>query len=216
MDAESLHNYEIGYLGNFANNALQVDIKLFREIYRDLLDRRDASQPLNAAEYNLGGIPEPIKFIGNSSELNNEGAEIEIDYRPNQQWLLRAHYSWQNLEGYRLRAADDAFPDINTPTKMNSELPDQSGGLLVMWSPLPHWETSLHYTYIAATDYFDGDDIDDQDRLDARIARNFNFGEHQLTLALIGQNVVKHNPSYEYFDSNIFDTRYYLRASLQF
>jgi iron complex outermembrane receptor protein len=216
MDAESLHNYELGYLGNFADKALQIDVKLFREIYRDLLDRRDASQPQNAAEYNLGGVPDPVNLIGNSSELDNEGVEIEIDYRPDNQWLLRGHYSWQNLEGYRLRAADDDFPDINTPVKMNSELPDQSGSLLVMWSPVPEWETSLHYTYIAATDYFDGNLIDDQDRLDARIARNINLGKQQLTLALIGQNIVKHNPSYEYFDSNLFDTRFYLRTSLEF
>ena len=57
-------------------------------------------------------------------------------------------------------------------------------------------------------------DLESYDRVDVRVARSFYIGKSGAKLELIGQNLG--GDYHEFNQNNVFETRIFVRASLQF
>jgi iron complex outermembrane receptor protein len=105
VDPEMIDSFEFGYNGLFWNNALTLDIKLFRNEYDDLIDTED----MNVIDgITLNGIPLPnnppltrnpiaVKFLDNHHHAEVNGYEIEFNYRPSRQNLIHLGYSYNHI-----------------------------------------------------------------------------------------------------------------------
>ncbi len=83
LDPEKIRSKEIGYYGDFQKYALQLDIKLFKDKLKELVSHTincDSSTP------------------SNKNYLELQGAEIEVNYRPNHTWLVRVNYAYLDSE----------------------------------------------------------------------------------------------------------------------
>ncbi|MBD2857604.1 TonB-dependent receptor [Spongiibacter sp. KMU-158] len=83
LKAEEIRSQELGYYGNFQQYGLQVDVKIYKDRLKKLISDTltcDRGSPFN------------------SNYLDLQGAEIEVDYRPNPQWMFRANYAYVDSE----------------------------------------------------------------------------------------------------------------------
>ena len=77
------------------------------------------------------------------------------------------------------------------------------------------WEASLGYYYLDEMAWvFWGGDRESYGRVDMRIAKSFEFSGSRLKLELIGQNLG--GDYHEFSQTNVFETRTFVRATLQF
>lgn len=79
LQAENILSREIGYTGNFPQQGLTVDAKLFDDNLSNLISQRIQ---LNASGYS------------NQSEAHLRGAEFQVDYQPSDRWTVHAGYSY--------------------------------------------------------------------------------------------------------------------------
>jgi len=103
LEAEKVDSFELGYHGLFINNALSLDIKLFRNEYDQLIDTRDIDTPLYIS---LDGKPlapftidagNKIKSFDNLYYANINGYEFELNYRPNKNNLVHIGYAYNHV-----------------------------------------------------------------------------------------------------------------------
>jgi iron complex outermembrane receptor protein len=221
QSAEKLIVNEAGYLGIFFNNALQVDVRLFKEDYRDIMDEFKYK---NSTTFKPNNTGRTIAY-SNVASLINHGAEFTITYKNASGFLLAVQSMWQNPEGERKRKAYEK--EVNY---LDTSLPEYTGGFLIGYTPWQDWEVSAHYTYQSQVGcirelescsvhtqkgWLRGNFTEEYDRTDIRLARNFQIGNSSGTLALIGQNVFDSSIT-EFHSFNNFESRYYLSLSLNF
>ncbi|OUR82940.1 outer membrane receptor protein [Cycloclasticus sp. 46_120_T64] len=103
LEAEKVDSFELGYHGLFINNALSLDLKLFRNEYDQLIDTRDIDTPLSIS---LDGKPlapftidagNKIKLFDNLYYANINGYEFELNYRPNKNNLVHIGYAYNHV-----------------------------------------------------------------------------------------------------------------------
>ena len=194
---EALEAYEIGYVGNFADNKVTVTVALYRNELTDGIDFftadfYDAANPPPGWSIFVPTPFGPVPFVPddtfpslftyrNIGEQINEGLEFSFDYRPNNAWRLGFNYSYQeDPEAIGIDAAE-----INTPpeNRFNASL-GYSG---------PRFYADLNVNYV--------DEARWTDVLDARFhgvtedytMTNLSLGvrlkNDQVTLSVIGVNI---------------------------
>lgn len=103
LETEKVDSFELGYHGLFINNALSLDLKLFRNEYDQLIGTRDIDTPLYIS---LDGKPlapftidagNEIKVFDNLYYANINGYEFELNYRPNQNNLIHIGYAYNHV-----------------------------------------------------------------------------------------------------------------------
>ncbi len=103
LEAEKVDSFEFGYHGLFINNALSLDLKLFRNEYDQLIGTRDIDTPLYIS---LDGNPlapftidagNDIKTFDNLYYANINGYEFELNYRPNKNNLVHIGYAYNHV-----------------------------------------------------------------------------------------------------------------------
>lgn len=97
----------------------------------------------------------------------------------------------------------------------NDATPRHTASLLLSRDFERGWQASLGYYYLdeMAWVLWNGD-VKSYDRLDMRIAKTVNFGSSDLKVELIGQNLG--GDYHEFSQNNEFETRTFVRATLQF
>ncbi len=201
MVKESITNYEIGYLGQFFDAGLSLDIKFFHERLDNIID-----------ESRLDEVPGDIDgtaiLRSNSLNVTSRGYEVGLDYRPISQLLIAGQFSHIKLDGENLRYSPPAeYRDLQ------GKLPEYSMNLLVSYT-FP-WQIELGANYFKQDDvaWLNGDDIEGFERLDLRLAKSFTVGNTSGLIELLVQNALGED-YLEYHDFNNFERRTYLRFSL--
>lgn len=100
LDPETVDSFEMGYHGLFFDNALTLDIKLFRNEYDKLLDSTDQDAD---ATLTLPGLPQStidlgneVKTFSNLHHANVNGYEVEVNYRPDKKNLIHIGYAYNH------------------------------------------------------------------------------------------------------------------------
>lgn len=190
-----VHEYQLGYLGEFFSGKLSFDIRLFRTETDDAIGEYiDVFPDLNSS----------IAVVSNVAEWVTKGVDTQIQMRPNDKTLLSLQYAYSDYAGSRFKRADPVeFRELDR------EIPRHNANLLVSKSFDKGWETSFVWYYLSDVAWRQGDLIKAHDRLDFRLAKSFKVGNNNAKAELIVHNLLNDYPEFE--DYNIFDTRVFLR-----
>jgi iron complex outermembrane receptor protein len=227
-DPEEVTSYELGYVGYWPQQALTLDVKLYREEVDDIIgvvkDRRDT-------EFDPFDLISPFGFshfvtTADVGALDINGIELALTYRPGPATFLTLHYAYADPSGVfvsentldvGLVGACPQFPDAEGFTEKCKDfrdyVPTHTYGLLAGYAFDSGWEASLGVYGVSPMTWLgDGDALPGYTRVDGRIARNFKLGESKGDIALVMQNL---GGDYEEFrEDNVFETRAYVQLSL--
>lgn len=204
LDPERLRSYEIGYIGDWLGGKVSTDIKVFREEFEDEVEFvLDPFYPEVATIFNPGTI---LDVNGGSTDIT--GVETGIKWELSQETRLWLSYAFSEVDQHCQTLAFRCFHE-------NDATPKHTGSLLVSHDFNRYWQASIGYYYLDEMAWtLWGGDTESYDRIDMRIARTFNLGSSDLKLELIGQNL---GSDYKEFNQrNVFETRTFVRATVQF
>ncbi len=215
VDAESITAYELGYLGRWPDTGASLDLKLYREIIRDEIDEiQDTSypDPLSALDdgSTAGFDGARGAWIGfNGSRINIDGFEAQLKYQPTASTLASLQYAYADVDEFRDSRS------VKTQVYNLDGTPQHTASLLLSQRFPRGFEASVLASYVDEMAWYgDGDDMDEHTRVDLRLAKRFKGERHSGAIEILVHNI---GEEFEVFDRDyIFDTRYYLRASLQF
>lgn len=204
LEHEKLLSYEIGYVGYWENAGVSVEVKAYREEFKNEVEYVfDPFYPEAVSILNPGAI---LDVDGGATDIT--GIETGIKWQLGGQSLLWLSYSFsevdQHCQGMSFRCAHK-----------NDATPRHTASLLMSHDFGRGWEASLGYYYLddMAWILWNGD-VESYDRVDMRIAKTFGVGSSSLKMELIGQNLG--GDYHEFSQNNEFETRTFVRATLQF
>lgn len=208
IDPEIVTSFEVGYHGIFLNNHLTLDVKLFRNEYKNIISSEDIDVP---GGITLNGVPfaeTEINFLSNLYYVDVNGYEIEINYRPNKQNLIHAGYAYNHTNSDEEDGSDHgAFVE---------SVPEDSFNLLVAHTfDNKAWVSAAFY-YTAGMEFLiSGNPLGPMRRLDLNTGKSFNIAPGQnidinLTLQL-GLDTNK-----DFLNEFTFDNRAFIQATYTF
>jgi iron complex outermembrane receptor protein len=207
LQPEKMLAWELGWLGSWFDRRLSFDMKVFREEIRQEI----IAMPGLAPE----PFPDGALILGNGAGVNITGLEGQLQYRPSSRDLASLQFS--------LADTDDRFDPAATGRASEAgRTPKLTLSLLLAHRFENDVQMSLGYYHIDAMRWQGGGEVTlgkpplpAYDRIDLRLAKRFRWSAQDILLELIAQNLG--NDDYAEFRSdNRFDTRYFLRASVQF
>ncbi|MEN8175158.1 MAG: TonB-dependent receptor [Pseudomonadota bacterium] len=208
IDPEEILAYELGYLGDWPDLGLSLELKAFREEIRT--EQRGIFDPdADVEEFAENGALVP--FVGGGVDIT--GIEGQIAYRFRPETFAKLQFSFADAE-------DRHNPPTSGLASREVDTPDTTVSLLFshLFDNGIQFSTAWYHIDEMA---WGGDGVpgrnlvDAYDRFDVRLARDFRWGGSRARLELIGQNLGQ-DAYQEGRPENMFDTAYYLRASVQF
>jgi len=196
---EYIESFELGYLGNFQEQGLTLDMKLFHEEVKDMI----------AEVKDLGTADQFSTYLNNGS-FNINGFEIGLRWDPSPRSMLHIGYSSINTYGIRINK-------IN-PVEYRHLLgwaPDLTLSILASHQFTNGIKLSSAYYYMDDFTWAgDGDYVDINRRWDIKISKQFELERADGEISLIFQNIGPDNNFQDYREENVWTDRIFLEASL--
>ena len=176
LDPETVDSIEFGYHGLFIDNALTLDIKLFRNEYDKLIDTTSQNTPASLTLFGapLGNVNLGLDLhtIDNLFYANVNGYEIEINYRPDKNNMIHIGYAYNHtnvghvsnnsLKNLLFSVPTDVFNILASHTFKNK-----------IWS-------SVAFYYTGSMEYLNsGNPQGPMRRLDFNAGKTVNLSPHQ-------------------------------------
>lgn len=201
VEPELLSSSELGYSGFFLNQTLNVDVRLYRERMSDLIGERRESYPDFDGQLNIRDN------IG-SAEVT--GIEWQVQYRPDNHWLVHANYSYTDLQqDYLYRSSPEI--EIRDFSRLN---PHHLGGLLISYLTEDNLSFSTMVNHQSRIHHFSGVDDEGYTRVDFKLAKKWRAKQRDAELSLTVQNIGSDYREFYFF--NQFKTRYVLGLQIGF
>lgn len=213
---EELKSYEIGYAGYFMGRALSIDVRLYYEQMLDIIDERREEYPdeLLCIYFCDQGYQSQINIRDNTDTMDVRGIEIQTIYKPNDRFLLRAYYSYSDIDGITCYTSPE---NAGEPCQEYRDLDEYSlkdtMGLMTSYQLEGGLRLSSTVNYSSALQHFRGEPMEKFIRVDLKAAKSWDINQSSVDVSLTVQNV---DGSYaEFYEHNLFETRYILgiRAS---
>lgn len=188
LNPEIILSHELGYIGNFTEQHLLIDIKLFRDITKHLISTERVPYPRD----NVRDRKTRLFINGDNATLS--GIETQIKYQPWDSTQIILNYAYADMDS------------ADTREKYTKTAPFNSTSLLAMYAFSNGLKTSATYYYTDPVYYLGTDESQAAGalrRLDVRLAYQYRTAE----IAFVAQNVLKDHQ--EYVQKNVFDTRWY-------
>ena len=115
LTAEKIRSFELGYFGHFANNGLQIDVKLFRDRLTDLIQ---------------GNTNINLFSLSNAGKITFSGLEAQLDYK------ISNHLRWWN--SYAYMDIDDTTLQVHLKSAIT-----HSGSTALFYTPWNDWNISI-------------------------------------------------------------------------
>jgi iron complex outermembrane receptor protein len=193
---EELKSYEIGYAGYFMDRTLSLDMRLFYEQLRDVIsERRDVYPDLDNF----------VNIRDNTDTLDVRGVEFQTVYKPSDRYLLRAHYSYSDIDGESLytSAPEVEIKDLDVRGLKSTF------GLLTSYQLDSGISLSSMVSYNSAKSYFyEGRKLDSYTRIDLKAVKSWQIDRSTVDVSFTVQN--SGDAYQEFYDFNLFETRYIL------
>lgn len=226
LDPQSVNSLELGYFGNYFNGSLTLDLKLFKERYRDMI-----------VSYRDFDYPDPDRGLADTTVLDNfnllvhrgaqsylnagkadiYGIELNAQYKPTHRDLLYLGYSYMHTKGKEIKRIKEGA--ISYHTDINTHVPSHTFSVLGSHLFDNGIQISAVYYFTDAMTWSgEGDPIPSYSRLDTRIAKHFKFLNKEAELSLLVQGINRDN--YDFFKgsryTNIQERSAFLKISMQF
>ena len=204
---EKVTAYEVGYMEQWRDLGLSLDVRLFHE----RLD--DSGVGLES--------PGPAIWRDAGGGWNTKGVDVQLDYRPTPATRLTGAYSWAKSDG-KLATEADSDGDISRYESLDDATPLNTLSLLLSHRLNPQWSGSLALYHMDEVRWRgEGSEVDGYTRLDLKLAREFAMKGSQAEVALIVHNLTGEDynefrvPSTYGREGNVFDRRAYVQLSIQ-
>ena len=197
---EELKSYELGYAGYFMDRALSLDMRLYFEQILDIIgERRD-------------GYPDLDNFVNirdNNTTMDVRGIEIQTVYKPSDRFLLRAYYSYSDIDGITCYTSPESAGE---PCQEYRDLDKYSlkdtFGLMASYKLAGGVRLSSTVNYSSKLQHYRGEFMDKFTRVDLKAAKSWDINRSTVDLSFTVQNA---GDSYaEFYQHNLFETRYIL------
>ncbi len=204
VDPEALVSQELGYLGQWPELGLGLDVRIFNEKISDLIDA-ECTSPLPRSCNGIFPVnPRRFRNIGSSGQ---KGVEGQFKWQPSALTDVIFNY-----------AAMDIDSGIND--KLYS--PSQQYGLHVMHEFSGGLDLTLSHYWVPAFKPIGQGDLPGYKRLDARLAKRFKLDGLNGQIALVWKNLTR--DYIEFSDDklpngtpyNLFDGRFDVQFRLEF
>lgn len=200
LDAEVMKSYELGYLGQWADRNLTVDVRVFRDRMHDLITE------VSAPAADTDGEATDFR---NEGQADVTGAEAQLDYRwtPATRFVLNYARMRADVSGVSAQA------EFSEEERERS-VPAYSASLFALHRFSRRWEGSAVYHRVADMEWLGvGGPVDGYDRLDVRLARAVKIGRAAGQVALVIQNVG--GDTTPFHPENVFDRRAFVTLTLR-
>lgn len=192
---ERVRHVELGYVAQFRELGVGLDVRVFHERFQRYLDSRscifgepgcvppDAYDPF---PHDPKRPPKQFRFV-NSAALTRHGAEFSVDWRRPGWGRVVASQAFIDIDADA--AASDRDFDRSAPTTITS---------LLLVKELPErWQASLGY-YRHSEMYWlnQGDRVPITNRVDLRLARRFGAPSADNEVAIVAQSVNGRYPEF--------------------
>ncbi len=213
MDPERIDAYEIGYLGIFPAINTTVDVRLFHEKIDPLIShRRDESIFPTPPEYDDGAI----RFF-NSGQLEMEGIEIQLDYRPTERTIFHLGYSVIHTDGEEIWDITPSGAPDPDPRVLDDVVADHILGILVGHQFSNGLQLSGSVYWIDDVEWKgEGNHIPSYQRTDLRLAKIFKLPSADAEVSLVLQNTGNKHTEFREEEENEIGLAAYLQFGLQF
>ncbi|MDF1688575.1 MAG: TonB-dependent receptor plug domain-containing protein [Cycloclasticus sp.] len=184
LTPEVVDSIELGYHGLFIDNTLTLDLKLFRNEYDRLIGDIEcptcdegtlAGFPFSQIPPALGGpitSPIDVRTLLNRHQVNVNGYEIEVNYKPNKQNLIHVGYAYNHANVGSKKTGDIGNIYSSIPTDVFNALVAHTfdNGL---------WASAAFY-YTGSLENLDsGQPLGPMRRLDLNTGKTFRVTEGQ-------------------------------------
>ncbi|WP_428610285.1 TonB-dependent receptor plug domain-containing protein [Sedimenticola sp.] len=199
---EYIESFELGYLGNFQETGLTLDMKLFHEEIKDMI----------AEVKDLAAPGQPFTYI-NSGSLNINGFEIGLRWDPSPRSMLHVGYSLTNTYGDQIKKYPPTLPEHYR--MLDRRVPPLTVSILGSHQFDNGIKLSSAYYYMDDISWAgDGDDVDINRRWDIKISKAFELQRAEGEVSLIFQNIGPDNHFQDFHTENVWGDRIFLEASL--
>ncbi len=194
IDVTTLTEYELGYIGRFFNDRLTADLRLFRTEVDDAI-----TGVVVAAE----GLDGDSRQLTNALNWTTKGFDGQLRWQADDRTLFSIQYAYTDFDGQRVRRFEPL--DVRA---LSRELPRHNASVLLSHRVLPQLSVSVSWYYLSDLKWLEGDFVEQHERVDLRLAYDFQLGNASGQIELLGHNVF--DDFLEYQDSNIFQRRWFL------
>ncbi len=202
---ERITSYEIGYYSKSSRRNISTDIRIFKDYITNLI-----SYPV----YSPGPPFGPASRFMNGGYSTITGAEIEINYNPNNKTRVVLAYSLTDQQGSYLNSFNALGSPPETFASTAGATPRQTLGILGIYKLNTKTTASIGYYHVDDMGWFDGlTTIPGYDKVDMRIARKVKIGNSKGTVELVGQNLADNYYTYE--PNSSFERRIFVKLRLQ-
>ena len=175
VNAEEITSYEFGWMMNFINNKLIIDIKLYKDEISNLITAVDQLQDvpnentddLNAAlgipyipgtpGYNANAVlgNPGAEYAGNTTQTNTQGLEIYSDYQITTDWRVYAFFAYTEISALTTNNNLSEKDKRTTTGRLEVSAPKKSYGAMLMKSWGDNLNTSLSLYHVSDMDWLD-------------------------------------------------------------
>ena len=100
IDNEQLRSIEFGYVGYLFDQRLNLDMRIYHEQLTDVINERRSGYP---------DLDNFVNIRDNTDTLDVDGFEIQIQYKPDERFMLRGYYSFSDIDGWTLYTSPPAI-----------------------------------------------------------------------------------------------------------
>jgi len=209
LKAEKIESYEIGYLGQFYKNKIQLDLRLSKEFITDNIDLRKTKNGKRSDQIVRH------RFL-NYGELEIDSVELELRVKPSKKTQIIASASYANAYGYYANTTNDNGTVNKTVYNAYRYVPLLSTGILASHQFDNQLNASMQYNFVEAyTTYGAGDDLDALETFDIKLSKSFKFNKNPIKVTTTIKNIFDND--YQDFDeSNLVGMEAYLELKMDF
>lgn len=191
LDHEKIISREIGYYGQFMNNKILFNVRLFKDNLNDLIYSTTASAP----DDNIPGDGEADMYK-NVASTEITGAELEIDLRPDTSLRF-----YGNLTYLKIKSND--IPQTNLSLEYENSSPEWVSSLMAIKQFNENYSGSIEYHHIGGMRWMDvpgtsaGTLKDNSyNTMDLRISKSSRQNNRTSKISLILKNLLGEYSSY--------------------
>jgi iron complex outermembrane recepter protein len=203
LRTEKITSVEIGYLGKFMNDDLTLNMRLFHDRLKDLIDAPEVPDPTGTD--NVDGA---AFAFSNLYSTTVRGFETELDYYVNRSLRIVA-------SGAILAIDSEKDPVAGKLREYEESAPKHTASVLAMKDFNEHYSGSVGYYYVGDMAWMDANhhntctdgilrttgcgfrNTRGYRKLDLRLARKFSMGNEKLSLAIALQNLLDDYSDYD-------------------
>ncbi len=208
---EEINSIELGYMAAFKDIPLTMDVKIFNE---------KISPVINYAWDNTPNCPtcainDGAGNFNNDGEVNINGLELQMDFKPSPNTDIHAVYSRLHAYGWQVSNYNSSGVP-NNYIDVENIVPKETFGILASHRFDNGIQVSSGFYHTGKITWLEpGDETKSYNKWDFRVGKTFTLPDATIDVSAIMHNVT--NDGYqEYYDINKADREFYLQLGIKF